>query len=118
MDLTTYEAAAPLTRDPAMLLLSIVARRVPGDPSAQEELFDQLIRGGGRDDLIGPHDQDPARWESRGLIAEDFRDDWLNQLPLSLPAGSAVRAAPEAENAVHAIPVGFADRKRTCRLRS
>ncbi|MFI6503195.1 ATP-binding protein [Nonomuraea typhae] len=85
VDLTTYEEGAPLARDPAMLLLSIVARRVPRDPQAQEDLFDQIIRGGGHDDLIAPmtgilHDPEGC--------GQDFRDDWLTQLPLSLQAAA------------------------------
>ncbi|WP_219825821.1 AAA family ATPase [Nonomuraea typhae] len=85
VDLTTYAEGAPLTRDPAMLLLSIVARRVPRDPQAQEDLFDQIIRGGGHDDLIAPMTR--VLHEAEGC-GPDFRDDWLTQLPLSLQAAA------------------------------
>ncbi|MGW0196931.1 tetratricopeptide repeat protein [Nonomuraea sp. NPDC003201] len=86
VDLTTFDKSAPLARDPAMLLLSIVAQRIPKNVHTQEELFEQILLGKGQDDLFAPltcklHDAD-----GRALIADDFRDDWLNQLPLSLLA--------------------------------
>ncbi|TYB68926.1 AAA family ATPase [Nonomuraea sp. PA05] len=85
VDLTTFDSSAPLTRDPAMLLLSIVAKRIPPDASAQEELFDQIIRGEGRHDLFAPLMR-VIRDADAQLITDDFREDWINQLPLSLLA--------------------------------
>ncbi|GAA3720396.1 hypothetical protein GCM10022224_103020 [Nonomuraea antimicrobica] len=87
VDLTTFDISAPLTRDPAMLLLSIVAGRVPLDARAQEELVDQIVRGEGRHDLFAPLTR-AVRDVDAKLITDDFREDWINQLPLSLLAAA------------------------------
>ncbi|MEU6783069.1 hypothetical protein ABZ912_28065 [Nonomuraea angiospora] len=87
VDLTTFDISAPLTRDPAMLLLSIVARRIPQDARAEEELLDQIVRGEGRHDLFTPLTR-IIRDADGKLITDDFRDDWNNQLPLSLQAAA------------------------------
>ncbi|MDA0643804.1 hypothetical protein, partial [Nonomuraea ferruginea] len=85
VDLTTFDISAPLTRDPAMLLLSIVAGRIPLDARAQEELFDQIVRGEGHHELFAPLMRSIRDIDGK-LISDDFREDWINQLPLSLLA--------------------------------
>ncbi|MFI6743525.1 ATP-binding protein [Nonomuraea sp. NPDC050451] len=87
VDLTAFDKSAPLTRDPAMLLLSIVAGRIPLDARAQEELFDQIVQGEGRHDLFAPLMR-MIRDADAKLITDDFREDWINQLPLSLLAAA------------------------------
>ncbi|MEV0230926.1 hypothetical protein [Nonomuraea sp. NPDC050786] len=88
VDLTTFDNSAPLARDPAMLLLSIAARRIPKDPHAQEELFDQIVCGKGQHELFAPLTRKLYDVDGGALIADDFRDDWLNQMPLSLMAAA------------------------------
>ncbi|MER6574521.1 NB-ARC domain-containing protein [Nonomuraea sp. NPDC001023] len=85
VDLTTFDISAPLTRDPAMLLLSIIAGRIPLDKRAQDRLSDQIAQGEGRHELFGPLMR-LIRDTDRKLIRDDFREDWINQLPLSLLA--------------------------------
>ncbi|MEV0621378.1 NB-ARC domain-containing protein [Nonomuraea sp. NPDC050404] len=87
VDLTTFDKSAPLTRDPAMLVLSIVARHIPQDPRAEEELFDQIVRGGENHDLFTPL-MLLARDVGGELITHGFRDDWRNQMLLSLQAAA------------------------------
>ncbi|MER6507328.1 hypothetical protein ABT158_10975 [Nonomuraea sp. NPDC001636] len=87
VDLTTFDISAPLTRDPAMLLLSIIARRIPLDMRAQENLFDQIARGeGSQSHQLFALLMRSIRDIDRELLHDDFREDWINQLPLSLLA--------------------------------
>jgi hypothetical protein len=58
VDLTTFEPSASLTRDPAMLLLAVVARALPDLPTDQRHALRRLITStGGADDvsLVPPY---------------------------------------------------------------
>jgi hypothetical protein len=77
VDLTTFDISAPL--------LSIVAGRIPLDARAQEESFDQIVRGEGHHEFFAPLMRSIRDVDGK-LISDDFREDWINQLPLSLLA--------------------------------
>ncbi|MFI6290663.1 ATP-binding protein [Nonomuraea sp. NPDC050790] len=87
IDLTTFERSAPLARDPAMLVLSVIARQVP---LPSEELFDLIARGRGEHDLVGPLVR--SLYDEK-LVPQGFRDDWRHQLLLSLLAAALTHCA-------------------------
>nr|SBO94106.1 Disease resistance domain-containing protein / Tetratricopeptide repeat-containing protein [Nonomuraea gerenzanensis] len=92
VDLTTFDRSAPLTRDRAMLLLSVVAGHPPQDAHAEEDLFGLIVLGKGRHDLFAALTR-TARDPGAQLVADGFRDEWLTQLLLSLQAAALLHCS-------------------------
>jgi WD40 repeat protein len=92
VDLSTFEHAAPLSRDPATLMVSLVARRVPALPEPQrEELLTYLVTPSREATNRMPPELkrlvDAVRYAGpEGLTDAGFTDNWREQSLISLQA--------------------------------